>query len=67
MRRFVKSQVRLTTIELVTILLVALFCAFALVPEVRDWVIEHIQQLAEFVNGGVEQLARMAALLLHSA
>ena len=62
-----KSRRGLTAMEWVTLFLLVLFCAFALIPEVRDWVLDHLQQfITEFVNGGIDQLARMLTLLLHS-
>ena len=45
-RHFSKSRFTFSTIEWVTLFLLVLFCVFALVPEVRDWVLEHIQQFA---------------------
>jgi hypothetical protein len=66
-RRVLKSRLGLTAMDWVTLFLLVLFGAFALIPEVRDWVLDHLQQfLAEFVNGGIDQLARTLTLLLHS-
>jgi hypothetical protein len=45
-RHLSQSRSAMTTIEWITLLLVVLFCAFALIPEVRDWVLEHIQEFS---------------------
>jgi hypothetical protein len=64
MGRGSRNQFNLSTIEWVTILLLAVFCAFALVPEVRDWVLSCIQQIStEFMNGEATVQQMLSTLL----
>jgi hypothetical protein len=54
MGRMLKSRFRFTTLEWITLLLLAMFCAVALIPEVREWVLDYVHQItAAIVNGNI--------------